>query len=52
MVAEFVKLGGALPTESQIHRWRFALSKETKELGCKVDRRIGLCGDWLRGGRV
>lgn len=40
--------------EIAVHRWRYASGATTVALGfyTKPDLRLGLCGDWLNGGRV
>ncbi|WP_438952090.1 NAD(P)/FAD-dependent oxidoreductase [Porticoccus sp.] len=52
------------PQYSRLHRWRYAntvvptptkvLSETSPEVECLVDPglQLGVCGDWLRGGRV
>ena len=36
------------------HRWRFADTESSLDRNCcwDEDARIGLCGDWLNGGKV
>jgi predicted NAD/FAD-dependent oxidoreductase len=35
------------------HRWRYADTEPALDKGCVWDAgRIGLCGDWLNGGKV
>ena len=40
--------------EISIHRWRYASGAINTEMGCILnkDTNLGLCGDWLNGGRV
>jgi hypothetical protein len=53
-------LGARFHTAPQAHRWRYAQpSADTSEATPRVaieswnaTSRIGVCGDWLRGGRV
>ena len=36
------------------HRWRYANTEPALALGCEwnAESGLGLCGDWLNGGRV
>ncbi len=55
LLEAFVKLGAkVVPEASSTHRWRYAFTESAVAGGCVWDpvRRIGLCGDWLNGGRV
>jgi hypothetical protein len=54
MIAAFIALGGKVPAEYAIHRWRYASSDTSyqKRFHCDFERGIGYCGDWLHGGRV
>ena len=54
LVAEFQKLGGPQPATCSAHRWRYASSDTGIAIGSVLDTEtgIGLCGDWLNGGRV
>lgn len=54
MIDAFVELGGRPPAEWSAHRWRYA------DVACKTGpgyawddmKSLGLCGDWLNGGKV
>lgn len=53
----FVDLGAPAPTATAIatpHRWRYAKAEPALPLGCCWDAgdQLGLCGDWLNGGKV
>jgi hypothetical protein len=54
MLREFARLGAPAPQACTAHRWRYADAAPATEQGCAWDseRSIGLCGDWLNGGRV
>lgn len=54
MLAAFVAMGGAQPSHWAIHRWRYADTLAPLTTGSLWDpaTRIGLCGDWLHGGKV
>ena len=54
LLAEFQKLGGPQPYTCSAHRWRYASSDTSIAVGSVWDAEtaIGLCGDWLNGGRV
>ena len=41
-------------TEISIHRWRYASGSIKLDMGFifNEDTKLGLCGDWLNGGRV
>jgi len=54
MLEEFEKIGGNPPQHWMIHRWRYADSPMPSKQGYawNPDQNIGLCGDWLHGGRV
>ncbi|MBC7756371.1 MAG: FAD-dependent oxidoreductase [Bdellovibrio sp.] len=54
MLAAFVKLGGEMPQSYTAHRWRYADCVDYLEIGCAwdADLQLGLCGDWLNGGKV
>jgi renalase len=41
-------------TEISVHRWRYASGAINTAMGCILnkDNNLGLCGDWLNGGRV
>jgi predicted NAD/FAD-dependent oxidoreductase len=55
-LAAFAALGAPAPTWVQAHRWRYALPSNplAPNLPALWDRthQLGLCGDWLAGGRV
>jgi renalase len=50
----FTALGGSAPRSHTTHRWRYADAASALAIGCAWDgvARIGLCGDWLNGGKV
>lgn len=54
MLAAFIKLGGEMPQTYTAHRWRYAECVDYLKLGCvwDADLQLGLCGDWLNGGKV
>ena len=54
LLAAFVELGGARPAAWSAHRWRYADTEAALDQGCawQPELRIGLCGDWLNGGKV
>lgn len=54
MLQAFAALGGPAPQSWTAHRWRYADSEPALRDGCAWDQgnRLGLCGDWLNGGRV
>jgi len=54
MLAAFAALGGPAPPRWTAHRWRYADTREPLLDGCVWDGglRLGLCGDWLNGGKV
>lgn len=55
LLAAFAKLGADTPPAAwSAHRWRFADTEPALDRACcwDEDRRIGLCGDWLNGGKV
>ncbi len=54
MIAEFIHLGGEHPVSYSVHRWRYAECVDYLNLGYvwSCDTNIGLCGDWLNGGKV
>jgi hypothetical protein len=53
LVAAFRQLGGPEPAAVSVHRWRYA-DCEPAETGSvwQPESGLGLCGDWLLGGRV
>ena len=54
MVEAFRALGGSQPATWSAHRWRYASSDPAISIGSVWDpqTQIGICGDWLNGGRV
>jgi renalase len=54
LVAAFVAIGGTLPAELTAHLWRYARGGTVANglHGWDAQARLGLCGDWLAGGRV
>lgn len=54
LVAAFAALGGPAPLAATAHRWRYADTEPALTLGSWWDAplRLGLCGDWLHGGKV
>ncbi|MDH4426814.1 MAG: FAD-dependent oxidoreductase [Acidovorax sp.] len=54
LVEAFVALGGPSPAAATAHRWRYADTEPPLTIGCwwDDDARLGLCGDWLHGGKV
>ncbi len=47
-------LGLPAPVSSTVHRWRYADTENalSVQFGWDADKALGLCGDWLNGGRV
>ncbi len=56
LLAAFAALGGPEPSQVQAtaHRWRYADTEPALTLGCWWDAiaGLGMCGDWLNGGKV
>lgn len=54
LIGAFMALGGLPPQAWSAHRWRYAITESATEGGClwHADTGLGLCGDWLNGGRV
>lgn len=54
LLAEFARLGAPAPAAWTAHRWRYADTEPPLTHGCLWNSatRIGLCGDWLNGGKV
>lgn len=54
MLEAFVDIGGCAPDHWSIHRWRYADTPAPLAAGSLWDptTRIGVCGDWLHGGKV
>ena len=50
----FRQLGGPAPQYYTAHRWRYADTAPALENVCvwHADEGVGLCGDWLNGGKV
>jgi predicted NAD/FAD-dependent oxidoreductase len=50
----FKAIGAPSPSSAQAHRWRYAQGHHTAlpSHAWDKDKHIGLCGDWLHGGRV
>lgn len=50
----FGQLGGPTPESWTAHRWRYADTEPALAEGCawRPDAGLGLCGDWLNGGKV
>lgn len=54
LVTAFEALGGPKPVTWSAHRWRYASSDASIAIGSVWDAQtgIGMCGDWLNGGRI
>lgn len=54
LLEAFADLGATQPAGWTAHRWRYADTEPPLNLGYCWDagRQIGLCGDWLNGGKV
>ena len=54
LLAAFAHLGGPAPLAATAHRWRFADTEVPLTQGgwWNAALRLGLCGDWLNGGKV
>lgn len=54
LLAAFAALGGPAPVAATAHRWRYADTEPALTQGSWWDTqmRLGLCGDWLHGGKV
>ena len=54
LLAAFAALGGPAPLAATAHRWRYADTEPALTRGSWWDAqmRLGLCGDWLHGGKV
>lgn len=54
LLAAFKALGGEVPMEHSVHRWRYADCGQYLHQGYAWDaaQQLGLCGDWLNGGKV
>ena len=51
---EFVRLGGTAAMAHAAHRWRYAEADAALSIGraWDPDAQLGVCGDWLQGGKV
>lgn len=58
MIRAFRDIGGPQPLSYVAHRWRYASYEDRREAATTPfalwddTHRLGLCGDWLNGGRV
>lgn len=54
LLPAFGRLGGSAPQAWTAHRWRYADTQPPLDAGCtwEPDLGLGLCGDWLNGGKV
>lgn len=54
LLEAFTALGGSLPATWTVHRWRYANTAPPLQHGSVWDTALGLglCGDWLNGGKV
>lgn len=54
LLQAFAELGGPAPQHCTAHRWRYADCAPALEAGFAWQERagLGLCGDWLHGGKV
>ena len=54
MLSAFIQLGGEKPATFTAHRWRYADCLAYLNIACAWDAnlQLGLCGDWLNGGKV
>lgn len=54
LIDAFRALGGETPVVWSAHRWRYAVTESVIEAGhvWRAEEGVGLCGDWLNGGRV
>jgi predicted NAD/FAD-dependent oxidoreductase len=54
LLEAFAELGAPLPAAWAAHRWRYADSVPAMAYECIWDDALGLglCGDWLNGGKV
>ena len=60
MIAEFktltslIKPNSTMPLSHTLHRWLYADCAEYLTIGCQLETlcNIGMCGDWLNGGKV
>jgi len=54
LLSAFGQLGAPLPQDWTVHRWRYADTEPALDEACawRPDIGLGLCGDWLNGGKV
>lgn len=54
LLAAFAALGAPAPQNWLAHRWRYALAAPPMQQACawSIEHALGLCGDWLHGGKV
>lgn len=54
LLRAFGELGAPAPQAWTVHRWRYADSESPLSQGCAwdADLGLGLCGDWLNGGKA
>jgi renalase len=54
LLSAFGQLGGPAPQDWTVHRWRYADTEPALHASCawRPDIGLGLCGDWLNGGKV
>lgn len=54
LTESFIDMGGPTPSTWTAHRWRYASTEPVQQRECVWDAElgIGLCGDWLNGGKV
>ncbi len=54
LLPAFCALGASLPQSWTAHRWRYADSEAAQTIGSiwNAEQRLGICGDWLHGGKV
>lgn len=54
LLAAFAEIGGPAPAAWSAHRWRYADTAAALDQECAWDAGmgLGLCGDWLNGGKV
>ena len=54
LISAFVQLGGGAPDGWTAHRWRYADTHPVlqQRFAWDGEQRLGLCGDWLNGGKV
>ncbi len=54
LLTAFGQLGGRHPQSWTAHRWRYADTESSPQLGSawNAESGVGMCGDWLNGGKV